>query len=74
QWMSRYEDASASWSARRNLSSSAVRQPLALDLCKLLTRLNDRLEFMLDRNHAIGHAVFMSIDDLPELRRRLAER
>ncbi|WP_287758923.1 AAA family ATPase, partial [Burkholderia sp.] len=46
----------------------------SIDLCKLLTRLNDRLEFMLDRNHAIGHAVFMSIDDLPELRRRLAER
>ncbi|MBN3750410.1 AAA domain-containing protein [Burkholderia sp. Se-20373] len=46
----------------------------SVDLCKLLTRLNDRLEFMLDRNHAIGHAAFMSIDDLPELRRRLAER
>ncbi len=46
----------------------------SIDLRKLLTRLNDRLEFMLDRNHAIGHATFMSIDDLPELRRRLAER
>lgn len=46
----------------------------AVDLRKLLTRLNDRLEFMLDRNHAIGHATFMSIDGLPELQRRLAER
>jgi 5-methylcytosine-specific restriction protein B len=46
----------------------------AIDLGKLLTRLNDRLEFMLDRNHAIGHATFMFIDGLPEFRRRLAER
>lgn len=45
-----------------------------VDLRMLLMRLNDRLEFMLDRNHAIGHATFMFIDGVPELQRRLAER
>lgn len=46
----------------------------AIDLAKLLTRLNDRLEFMLDRNHAIGHATFLSVADLSDLQKRLAER
>ena len=46
----------------------------AIDLARLLTRLNDRLEFMLDRNHAIGHATFMSIAELTDLQKRLAER
>ncbi|RZS81209.1 McrB family protein [Pigmentiphaga kullae] len=54
------------------ISNSPALGPI--DLRKLMTRLNDRLEFMLDRNHAIGHATFMFIDGLPELRRRLAER
>ena len=46
----------------------------AIDLPALLQRLNDRLEYLLDRDHAIGHAVFMGITSLPELQRVLAQR
>lgn len=41
---------------------------------ELLQRLNDRLEFLLDRDHAIGHAVFMGITSLAELQQVLAQR
>ena len=46
----------------------------AIDLPALLQRLNDRLEYLLDRDHAIGHAVFMGITSLPELQQVLAQR
>jgi 5-methylcytosine-specific restriction protein B len=38
-----------------------------IDLERLLTRLNQRIEFLLDRNHAIGHAYFMEIASAEEL-------
>jgi len=43
-----------------------------IDLPKLLQRVNDRLEYLLDRDHAIGHALFMGITSLADLRRVLA--
>ena len=46
----------------------------AIELPKLLQRLNDRLEYLLDRDHAIGHALFMGIQSLAELRQVLAQR
>ena len=43
-----------------------------VDLCELLTALNERIEYYYDREHAIGHAYFMnssgSIDSIDELR------
>lgn len=46
----------------------------AVELPVLLQRLNDRLEYLLDRDHAIGHAVFMDITSLAELQQVLAQR
>ena len=43
-----------------------------VDLCELLTALNERIEYYYDREHAIGHAYFMNnngcIKSLDELR------
>ena len=43
-----------------------------IDLCELLTALNERIEYYYDREHAIGHAYFMNsngcISTLDELR------
>lgn len=46
----------------------------AIELPKLLQRLNDRLEYLLDRDHALGHALFMGITSLAELQQVLAQR
>lgn len=46
----------------------------AIDLPALLQCLNDRLEYLLDRDRAIGHAVFMGITSLAELQQVLAQR
>lgn len=46
----------------------------AVELRALLQCLNDRLEYLLDRDHAIGHAVFMGITSLAELQQVLAQR
>ncbi len=46
----------------------------SIDLAALLQRLNDRLEYLLDRDHAIGHAAFMGIASLAELQQVLAQR
>lgn len=45
-----------------------------IDLTKLLQRINDRLEYLLDRDHVIGHALFMGITSLASLQRVLAQQ
>lgn len=40
----------------------------AVHLGRLLRRINDRLEFLLDRDHRIGHAYLMPVQHLTDLR------
>lgn len=39
-----------------------------VDLKELLTKLNQRIEFLLDREHTIGHAFFIGVNDLDGLK------
>jgi len=45
-----------------------------VDLPKLLTVMNDRIEQLLDHDHCIGHAYFMGINDLAGLRSVFANK
>jgi hypothetical protein len=45
------------------------REIAGVHLGRLLERINDRLEYLLDRDHRIGHAYLMGVRDLPDLRR-----
>jgi 5-methylcytosine-specific restriction protein B len=47
---------------------------LNVDLAKLLTVMNDRIEHLLDHDHCIGHAYFMGINDLAGLRSVFANK
>lgn len=38
-----------------------------VDLADMLRRLNQRIEYLYDRDHMIGHAFFMNVDSLDEL-------
>jgi len=40
-----------------------------IDLAKLLTTLNDRIEKLLDRDHLIGHSYFLQVKTVDELKR-----
>lgn len=40
-----------------------------VNLARLLRRINDRLEYLLDRDHRIGHAYLMPVRSLDDLRR-----
>lgn len=46
----------------------------AVNLAHLLERINDRLEFLIDRDHVIGHAYFIGIMTLDDLRQVIAQR
>jgi len=46
----------------------------SVDLSQLLQTINDRLEYLLDRDHRIGHALFIGINTLPDLVEALSER
>jgi 5-methylcytosine-specific restriction protein B len=45
-----------------------------LELAKLLRRINDRLEYLLDRDHRIGHAYLMHARNLDEVREAFARQ
>ncbi len=45
------------------------RQVEGIHLGRLLRRINDRLEFLIDRDHRIGHAYFIKAASLTDLRR-----
>lgn len=47
---------------------------LGVELGKLLTAMNARIEQLLDHDHCIGHAYFMSVNDLPALRKVFANK
>jgi 5-methylcytosine-specific restriction protein B len=48
--------------------------PVGIDLSRLLQAINDRIEFLLDGDHAIGHALLMGVDNLWDLRRAFSRR
>lgn len=41
----------------------------SVDLGRMLNRINDRLEYLLDRDHRIGHAYLMEAETVEDLRR-----
>jgi hypothetical protein len=45
-----------------------------VDLCKLLTAINQRIEFLVDRDHRIGHAYFRTVQSLADLQRVFARK
>jgi hypothetical protein len=46
----------------------------SIDLEKLLEALNDRIEFLFDRDHQIGHAYFMGIENYQQLEKVFLNR
>lgn len=44
-----------------------------IDLARLLSTINTRIEILLDRDHLIGHSYFMSVQDEQGLRQALAK-
>ncbi|MDQ6771318.1 MAG: AAA family ATPase [Gemmatimonadota bacterium] len=45
-----------------------------IDLSELLERINDRVEYLIDRDHRIGHAYLMGVSTIEELRRRFQSK
>ena len=45
-----------------------------VDLKQLLKKMNDRIEFLLDREHTIGHAFFIGIESIDELQEVFAKK
>jgi len=45
-----------------------------VDLRALLSAINDRIEFLLDREHAIGHALLIGVRNIWDLRRAFSRR
>ena len=51
------------------LVASSQPANLNVDLAKLMETINARIERLLDHDHAIGHAFFLKVKDLPSLQR-----
>ena len=45
-----------------------------ISLMQLLTTLNERIEVLVDRDHTIGHAYFMNINDAEGLKKTFADK
>ena len=43
-------------------------------MSELLTKINTRIEALIDRDHTIGHAFFMNVKDLSDLRSVFTEK
>lgn len=54
--------------------STLVANVGAVDRGRLLRRINDRLEYLLDRDHRIGHGYLFHVHTLDDLRRVFAEQ
>ncbi len=50
------------------------KQVEGIDLSLLLNTLNERIEVLVDRDHTIGHAFFMNIESLSDLRSAFANK
>ncbi len=48
--------------------------PIAALAADLLSRLNERIEILFDRDHVLGHAYFLDVEDLESLRRVFTDR
>ena len=46
----------------------------AIELPKLLQRINDRIEYLLDRDHVLGHGIFMGLNSLADLQEVIGQR
>jgi 5-methylcytosine-specific restriction protein B len=40
---------------------------IGVDICKMLETINERIEYLYDREHTIGHAFFIGVDSLKKL-------
>lgn len=49
-------------------SSKLVNPEIGVDLRKLLEKINERIEYLYDRDHTIGHAYLMGVKTLNELK------
>jgi len=47
---------------------------LTVDLVQLLDAMNNRIEFLFDRDHRIGHSYFLNIEDYAQLERVFLDR
>ena len=53
------------------MPNPSILQPTkdGIDLEKMLTTINERIEYLYDREHTIGHAYFCDVDDIAKLKK-----
>ncbi|MFN7118112.1 MAG: AAA family ATPase [Saprospiraceae bacterium] len=59
-----------------NIITKYANKPIVqgIDLAKLLQIVNDRIELLLDRDHRIGHAYFLNIETLEDLKQVFSQQ